>query len=174
MSVTGQRRITACVMRSFTPSHGPRGRGPRLEVHTLGASGHRRAGTESVLFPWLGTPYHMVVEVVYENLRGFVGGLQQAYAQYDHARRNGSGVFWQGRFTSRPAGSANRPTCTVLTHPQRHPHAGKSLSRALHACRIRRNQVRQPECLDPASRVGHREECLCGTRQLGRSGSSSA
>jgi putative transposase len=44
----------------------------------------------------------MVVEVVYENLRGFVGGIQQAYAQYHHARYNGAGVFWQGRFKSRP------------------------------------------------------------------------
>jgi hypothetical protein len=35
---------------------------------------------------WMGTHYHMVVEVVCENLRGFVGGLQQAYAQYHHAR----------------------------------------------------------------------------------------
>jgi hypothetical protein len=51
---------------------------------------------------WMGTHYHMVVEVVYENLRGFVGGLQQAYAQYHHARHNGSAVFWQGRFKSRP------------------------------------------------------------------------
>jgi hypothetical protein len=123
---------------------------------------------------WMGTHYHMVVEVVYENLRGFVGGIQQAYAQYHHARYNGTGVFWQGRFKSRPVGSANRSTCTVLTHPQRHPHAGKSLSRPLHACRIHRNQVRQSECLDPASRVGHREECLCGKRQLGRSVYSSA
>jgi len=26
----------------------------------------------------------------------------QAYAQYHHARHNGSGVFWQGRFKSKP------------------------------------------------------------------------
>jgi putative transposase len=51
---------------------------------------------------WMGNHYHMLVEVVYENLRGFVGGLQQAYAQYHHARYNGAGVFWQGRFKSRP------------------------------------------------------------------------
>lgn len=71
----GQRRITARVMRSFTPSHGPRRRGPRLGVHTLPFQAHPRvasrpkspapivatlfglpatlrAGTESVLFPW--------------------------------------------------------------------------------------------------------------------------
>ena len=44
---TGQRRITACVMRSFTPSHGPRRRGPRLGVHTLPFQAHPRAGTEA-------------------------------------------------------------------------------------------------------------------------------
>ena len=44
---TGQRRITACVMRSFTPSHGPRGRDPRLRVHTLPFQAHPRAGTEA-------------------------------------------------------------------------------------------------------------------------------
>jgi hypothetical protein len=34
-----QRRIMAHIMRSFTPSPGPRGRGPRLGVHTLGLPG---------------------------------------------------------------------------------------------------------------------------------------
>jgi putative transposase len=51
---------------------------------------------------WMGNHYHMLVEVVYENLRGFAGGIQQAYAQYHHARYNGSGVFWHGRFKSKP------------------------------------------------------------------------
>jgi len=51
---------------------------------------------------WMGNHYHLLVEVVYENLRGFVGGIQQAYAQYHHARHNGTGVFWQGRFKSKP------------------------------------------------------------------------
>ena len=51
---------------------------------------------------WMGNHYHMLVEVVFENLRGFVGGIQQAYAQYHHARHHGSGVFWQGRFKSKP------------------------------------------------------------------------
>ena len=51
---------------------------------------------------WMGNHYHMLVEVVHENLRGFVGGLQQAYAQYHHARYNESGVFWQGRYKSKP------------------------------------------------------------------------
>lgn len=51
---------------------------------------------------WMDNHYHMLVEVVYENLRGFAGGLQQAYAQYHHARHHSSGIFWQGRFKSRP------------------------------------------------------------------------
>jgi len=51
---------------------------------------------------WMRNHYHMLVEVVHANLRGFVGGVQQAYAQYHHARHNGSGVFWQGRFKSKP------------------------------------------------------------------------
>jgi putative transposase len=50
----------------------------------------------------MGNHYHMLVEVVYENLRGFAGGIQQAYAQYHHARHKGSGIFWQGRFKSKP------------------------------------------------------------------------
>lgn len=51
---------------------------------------------------WMGNHYHLLVEVPHANLRGFAGGLQQAYAQYHHARHQGSGVFWQGRFKSRP------------------------------------------------------------------------
>lgn len=51
---------------------------------------------------WMGNHYHMLVEVVHDNLRGFAGGIQQAYAQYHHARHNGIGVFWQGRFKSKP------------------------------------------------------------------------
>jgi putative transposase len=51
---------------------------------------------------WMGNHYHMLIEIVFENLRGFVGGIQQAYAQYHHARHRGSGVFWQGRFKSKP------------------------------------------------------------------------
>ena len=50
----------------------------------------------------MGNHYHLQVEVVYENLRAFVGGVQQAYAQYHHARHGTSGVFWQGRFKSKP------------------------------------------------------------------------
>ena len=51
---------------------------------------------------WMGNHYHMLIEIVFENLHGFVGGIQQAYAQYHHARHNGTGVFWQGRFKSKP------------------------------------------------------------------------
>jgi len=46
-TAAGQRRITARVMRPFTPSHGPRGRGPRLGVHTLPFQAHPRAETET-------------------------------------------------------------------------------------------------------------------------------
>ena len=51
---------------------------------------------------WMGNHFHMLVEVVHANLRGFAGGLQQAYAQYHHARHGTSGVFWQNRFKSPP------------------------------------------------------------------------
>ena len=59
-------------------------------------------GSKVYHWAWMGNHYHMLVEVVHENLRGFVGGVQQAYAQYHHARYNGTGVFWQGRFKSKP------------------------------------------------------------------------
>ncbi len=51
---------------------------------------------------WMGNHYHMLVAVAYENLRAFIGGLQQAYVQYHHMRHETSGVFWQGRFFSKP------------------------------------------------------------------------
>jgi putative transposase len=51
---------------------------------------------------WMSNHYHLLVEVPHANLRGFAGGLQQAYAQYHHARHHGCGVFWQGRYKSRP------------------------------------------------------------------------
>ena len=51
---------------------------------------------------WMGNHFHMLVEVVYENLRGFVGGVQQVYARYFHAKHRTSGVFWNGRFKSKP------------------------------------------------------------------------
>ena len=51
---------------------------------------------------WMDNHYHILMEVVHENLRGLAGGLQQAFAQYHHARHHGSGVFWQGRFKNRP------------------------------------------------------------------------
>ena len=37
--VTAPTSHNGAIMRSFTPSHGPRGRGPRLGVHTLGLPG---------------------------------------------------------------------------------------------------------------------------------------
>lgn len=51
---------------------------------------------------WMGNHYHLLVEVIYKNLRTFVGGLQQVYAQYHHARHRSCGIFWQGRFKSKP------------------------------------------------------------------------
>ena len=51
---------------------------------------------------WMDTHYHMLAEVVFDNLRAFAGGIQQAYAQYHHRRHRSSGVFWQGRFKSKP------------------------------------------------------------------------
>jgi putative transposase len=51
---------------------------------------------------WMGTHYHMLVEVPFEHLRAFAGGIQQAYAYYHHARHGTSGTFWQGRFRSEP------------------------------------------------------------------------
>jgi putative transposase len=49
----------------------------------------------------MGNHYHLVVEVVYDNLRPFVGGIQQCYAQYHHAAHGDSGVFWSGRYKSK-------------------------------------------------------------------------
>lgn len=51
---------------------------------------------------WMETHYHLLIEVPFQKLRAFVGGLQQAYAQYHHARHGTSGVFWQGRYRSEP------------------------------------------------------------------------
>ena len=51
---------------------------------------------------WMSNHYHMLVEVVYDNLRPFVSGVQQTYAQYFHARHGTCGVFWQNRYKSKP------------------------------------------------------------------------
>lgn len=59
-------------------------------------------GTRVYHWVWMDTHFHMLVEVVYENLRGFAGGIQQVYAQYHHKRHRSSGVFWEGRFKSKP------------------------------------------------------------------------
>ena len=34
---------------------------------------------------WMNTHYHMIAEVVFDNLRAFAGGIQQVYAQYFHS-----------------------------------------------------------------------------------------
>ena len=51
---------------------------------------------------WMNTHYHMIGEVVFENLRPFIAGIQQAYGQYHHRRHGGSGTFRQRRFKSKP------------------------------------------------------------------------
>ena len=40
--------------------------------------------------------------MVFDNLRPFVGGIQQTYAQHYYFRHGGGGLFWQGRFKSKP------------------------------------------------------------------------
>lgn len=51
---------------------------------------------------WMDTHYHMLAEVVFDNLRPFVAGIQQSYVQHHHKRHRSSGVLWQGRFKSKP------------------------------------------------------------------------
>ncbi len=51
---------------------------------------------------WMSNHYHMLIEVVFDNLRPFVSGVQQTYAQYYHDRHGSCGVFWQGRYKSKP------------------------------------------------------------------------
>jgi len=50
----------------------------------------------------MGNHYHLLIEVAFDNLRYLVGGIQQSYAQYHHREHRTSGVFWQGRFNSKP------------------------------------------------------------------------
>jgi putative transposase len=59
-------------------------------------------GAKVYHWTWMGTHYHMLIEVVFANLRPFVGGIQQTYAQYYRSRHGGAGIFWQGRFKSKP------------------------------------------------------------------------
>jgi putative transposase len=59
-------------------------------------------GAKVYHWAWMGNHYHMVAEVVFENLRPMMGGIQQVYARYHHLRHGSSGVFWQGRFKSKP------------------------------------------------------------------------
>lgn len=59
-------------------------------------------GAKLYHWSWMGTHFHMLAEVVYQNLRPFVGGIEQVYAQYHHRCHGSRGVFWQGRFKSRP------------------------------------------------------------------------
>ena len=59
---------------------------------------------DAKVFHWvlMGNHYHLLIEVAYDNLRSFVGGIQQSCAQYHHRMYRTSGVFWQGRFKSKP------------------------------------------------------------------------
>ena len=63
-----------------------------------------KAACRARVYHWvlMGNHYHLLAEVAHENLRAFAGGIQQAYAQYHHARHGSSGVFWQGRYKSKP------------------------------------------------------------------------
>ena len=56
------------------------------------------------IYHWAVMPshYHMLVEIVFDNLRPFAGGIQQCYAHYHHARHGSHGVFWSGRYRSKP------------------------------------------------------------------------
>jgi putative transposase len=51
---------------------------------------------------WMSNHYHALIEIPFNELRYFVSAIQQAYAQYHHARHDGAGIFWQGRFKSKP------------------------------------------------------------------------
>lgn len=51
---------------------------------------------------WMPNHYHMVIEVSFDFLRSFVGGLQQSYTQYHHLKHRSSGPFWDGRYHSKP------------------------------------------------------------------------
>ena len=59
-------------------------------------------GVEVYHWCWMHTHYHMLCEVVFDNLRPFAGGIQQVYAGYCHRRYGTSGVFWAGRYKSKP------------------------------------------------------------------------
>jgi len=68
----------------------------------LAAEYKARFGVKVYHWVLMSNHYHLLIEAAYSNLRPFVGGLQQVYAQYHHARHQSSGVFWQGRFKSKP------------------------------------------------------------------------
>lgn len=59
-------------------------------------------GAKIYHWAWMDNHYHMLAEITYANLRHFVSGIQQSYAQYHHRRHGTSGIFWQGRFKSKP------------------------------------------------------------------------
>jgi putative transposase len=59
-------------------------------------------GAKLLHWVWMDTHFHLLVEVSFDRLKAFAGGIQQTYAQYHHARHGGCGVFWQGRYGSQP------------------------------------------------------------------------
>ena len=61
-----------------------------------------RTGAKVYHWVLMGNHYHMVVEVTHAKLREFIGGIQQKYAWAHHQRHGTSGMFWQGRFKSKP------------------------------------------------------------------------
>jgi len=63
-----------------------------------------KARTGAKVYHWvlMGNHYHMVVEVTHAKLREFIGGVQQKYAWLHHQRYGTNGMFWQGRFKSKP------------------------------------------------------------------------
>ena len=59
-------------------------------------------GAKVYHWTWMGNHYHMLIEVVYDNLRPFLGGIQQTYVRHYYSRHGGGGLFWKGRFKSKP------------------------------------------------------------------------
>ena len=60
--------------------------------------------TKAKVYHWvlMGNHFHLVIEIEHERLRGFIGGIEQKYVWHNHHRHGTSGVFWQGRFKSKP------------------------------------------------------------------------
>jgi len=70
-------------------------------LHTIKKYKH---ACDAHVYHWvlMGNHFHLLIDVAFENLRPFVGGIQQSYAQYHHKMHQTCGTFWQGRFKSKP------------------------------------------------------------------------